>query len=117
MAAKLLPNELAEVEAMVVGEPLGAAVVADPLGAAVVAELGAVVAGAAVVGVDVFELLPQAVTAIPVAARSATTARLLVMRKEESPWSVASPFGSRQTGGSDEVTAVCTLRGNLGLDV
>jgi hypothetical protein len=90
MAAKLLPKELAEVEAMVVGVPLGAAVVAEALEAVV-----AVVAGAAVVGVDVFELLPQAVTAIPVAASSATTARLLVMRKEESPWSVASPLGSR----------------------
>jgi hypothetical protein len=91
MAEKVLPKELAEVEATgaVVVAELGAAVVAE-LGAAVVAELGAaVVAGAAVVGVDVFELLPQAVTAIPVAARSATTARLLVMRKEESPWSVA----------------------------
>jgi hypothetical protein len=90
MAEKSLVKPLAEVEAgaaVVVGVALGAVVA----GAAVVAD------GAAVVGVVDFELLPQAVTAIPVAAISATTARLLVVRKE-IPLVCGLPIGSGRAG-------------------
>jgi hypothetical protein len=66
-----------------------------------------------VVGVDDFELLPQAVTAIPVAAISATTARLLVMRKE-IPLVGGLLIRIRSSRAFRRGTAFCTLPRNLG---